>query len=145
MDNNKTACRPKFATMAGPGNARAIEDDTIRRALARKAYRAQIKSLLDESSDTPLAEAWQRVYPFPVDPACELPDRRGIIEDLADFAEVLQPSLDGMKANRLCRLIEKYAACGSSQSDPSVSLACQTDWGDARLETVSGRGSFSAG
>jgi hypothetical protein len=29
---------------------------------------------------------------------------------LADFAETLQPSLDGVKADQLCRLIEKYAA-----------------------------------
>jgi hypothetical protein len=56
---------------------------------------------------------WQRVCPFPTDPANELPDRRGIIEDLADFAKALQPSLDGMKADRLCRLIEKYDACES--------------------------------
>src|SRR5208337_3063923 len=104
---------------AGPGNAGAIKDGAMRRDLARKAYRARIESLLDDSSDAPLAEAWQRVYPFPIDAASELPDRRGIIEDLADFAEVLQPGLDGMKANRLCLLIEKYAACESGQSDPS--------------------------
>jgi hypothetical protein len=102
--------------------ARAIKDDTTRRTAARKAYRAKIESMLDESSDEPLADVWQRSYPFPIDPAAELPDRRGIIEDLADFAEVLQPSMDGMKANRLLRLIEKYAACGSRQSDLSVFL-----------------------
>jgi hypothetical protein len=54
-----------------------------------------------------MADVWQRVYRFPI----ELPNRRGIIEDLADFAEVLQPSLDGMMTDRLFRLIEKYAAC----------------------------------
>ena len=91
-----------------------------RRTAARKAYRAKIESLLDESRDERLAEVWQRVCPFPIDPACELPDRRGIIEDLADFAVVLQPSLDGMKADRLCRLIEKYAACESRQFDLPV-------------------------
>jgi hypothetical protein len=44
-----------------------------------------------------------------------------MVEDLADFAEVLQPSLDGMKANKLCRLIEKYAAYEFCPSDLSVS------------------------
>ena len=97
-------------------NARAIKDDTNRRTATRKAYRAKIKSLLDESRDERLADVWQRVYPFPIDPAYELPDRQGIIEDLADFAVALHPTLDGMRADRLCRLIAKYAACESRQS-----------------------------
>ena len=88
-------------------NSRAIEDDITRRTVARTAYRAKIESLLDESSDERLADMWQRVYRFPV----EVPDRRAIIEDLADLAEALKPSLDGMKADRLCRLIEKYVGC----------------------------------
>ena len=87
----------------------------------RKAYRAKIKSLFDKSRGERLADVWQRVYPLPIDPTCELPDRRGIIEDLADFADVLQPSLNGLSAHRLCRLIEKYATCGSRQSDLTVS------------------------
>ena len=100
MDNdNKTAVRSKLERMVRASNVRAIKDDTTRRTAARKAYRAKIESLLDESRDERLADVWQRVYPFPIDPASELPDRRGIIEDLADFAEVLQPSLDGMKAD----------------------------------------------
>jgi hypothetical protein len=78
--------------------------------VARKVYRAKIESLLDESRDERLADVWQRVYPFPIDPAYELPDRRGMLEDLADFAERLQLSLDGVKADQLCRLIEKCAA-----------------------------------
>jgi hypothetical protein len=94
------------------------EENTL---VAEPTYRAKIESLLDESRDERLADVWQRLYPFPIDPAYELPDRRGIIEDLADFAEALQPSLNGMKADRLCRLIEKYAACESRQSDLSVS------------------------
>jgi hypothetical protein len=88
-------------------NSRAIEDDITRRTVARNAYRAKIESLLDESSDERLADVWQWVYHFPI----ELPDRREIIEDLADLAEALKPSLDGMQADRLCRLIENYAAC----------------------------------
>ncbi len=107
MDNDdKTAVRPELERTVTAGNARAIEHDITRRTAARKAYRAKTESLLDESSDGRLADVWQRVYRFPTDPAHELPDRRGIIEDLADFAEALRPSLDGMMADRLCRLIE---------------------------------------
>ena len=53
---------------------------------------------------------WQLVCPFTIDPAYPPSDRRGIIRDLTDFAEAIQPSLDGMEADQLCRLIEKYAA-----------------------------------
>jgi hypothetical protein len=112
---------PELTRMVRGSAARAIKDDTTRTTAARKAYRAKIGSLLDESRDERLADAWQRVYPCPMDPAHELPDRRGIIEDLADFAEALQPSLDGMQGDRLCRLIEEYAACDSRQSDLPVS------------------------
>jgi hypothetical protein len=140
MDNDtKTAVRPKSERMARAGNARAIKDGTARRIAARKAYRAKIESLLDESGDERLAEVWQQVNPFPVDPARELRDRRGIIEDLADFAEALQPGLDGMKADPLCRLIEKYAARESRQSDLSASHAaspCRSG------ELLRGRGSL---
>jgi hypothetical protein len=118
MDNNKTALRPQLDGMARASNAKAIKDG--RRTGVRKARRSKIESLLDESRDEQLAEVWQRVYPFHFNPANELPDRRGIIEDLADFVEAIQPSLDGMKADRICRLIEKYAACKSRQSDVPV-------------------------
>ena len=115
-NESKTAARPRRMVRA------SIKDDTTRRTAARKAYRAKIEFLLDESGDGRLADVWQGVYPFPIDPTCELPDRRGIIEDLADFAASLQPNRDGMKADQLCRLIETYAAYASRQSDLSVSL-----------------------
>ena len=101
------AVKPKVARMT---SAKIIMDAATERTAARKAYRTKIESLLAESKDERLAHVWQRVYPFPIDPACELPDRRGIIQDLADFAEVLQPRLEGMKPHRLCRLVEHYAA-----------------------------------
>ena len=111
MDNEKkTAARPKLARTARAGRAMAIKNRAARRNAARKAYRAKIESLLDESRDDALADVWQRVCPFAVDPAYGLSDRRGIILDLTDFAEAIQPSLDGMEADQLCRLIEKYAA-----------------------------------
>ena len=115
-NENKTAVRPGFKMMVSVNNARAIKDAN-RRTAARKAYRAKIESLLDKSRDEQLAQVWQQVYPLPIDPGYELPDRRGIIADMADFAEILQPSLNGMKADRLCRLIEKYAASVSRQPD----------------------------
>ena len=134
-NKNKTAGRPKTAKAARPGNVRvigararkaralrvrairalgiragAIRAESARRAAARNAYRAQIESLLEESEDQALADAWRRVSPFPMDSACELPNRRGMISDLADFAAALQPSLVGLKAERLCGLLERYAA-----------------------------------
>ena len=139
-NDNKTAVRPKPKKMSRASNARASKNGTTRRTAARKAYRAKIESLLDKSRDVQLADVWQRVYPSPIDPASELPDHRGIIEDLADFSEVLQPSLDGMEADRLCRLIElieKYAACESRQSDLPVS---QTASSHRSGERVRGRG-----
>jgi len=51
------------------------------------------------------------VCPFAVDPRMNCQIAEGSFEDLIDFAEALQPSLDGTKAEKLCRLIEKYAAC----------------------------------
>ncbi len=111
MDNdNMTAVMPKLERMVRACNITAIRNGAARRSAARRAYRAKIESLLDESRDERLADMWQQVCPFAVDPAYELPDRRGIIRDLTDFAEVIRPSLDGMKADQLCRLIEKYAA-----------------------------------
>jgi hypothetical protein len=104
-DNTKTAVSPELKSMGTAGNAAA---DATRRIAARKAYRARIESLLDESRDERLADVWQRVYPFPVEPAGALPDRRGMIEDLVDFVETLQPSLGNVTADQLCRLIEKY-------------------------------------
>ncbi|MEI8373028.1 MAG: hypothetical protein WCJ35_09385 [Planctomycetota bacterium] len=111
MNNDqKSAVTPKLERFVSTSNATATKSDT--RIAARKAYRAKIESLLDESRDERLADMWQRAYPLTIDPAYELPDRRGIIEDLADFAEVLQPSLGNMKSHRLCQMLEKYATYG---------------------------------
>ena len=41
-------------------------------------------------------------------------DRLGVIQDLADFAEVLQPSLEDMTADRLCRRVERYAGAANA-------------------------------
>jgi hypothetical protein len=108
-DSKRTTAKPKFNWTVRAGGAMAIKDDSARRMAARKAYRAKIESLLNESNDELLAGVWQRVCPMHIGAAYELPDRRGIIKDLVDLAEVLKPSLTDMKANRLCRLIETYA------------------------------------
>ena len=110
---NEITVRPKLERRTRIGNNR--------RTAAAKAYRAKIESLLAESGDEPLADVWQRVCPFHIDLGCEVPDRRGIIEDLADFAEVLKPNLNGMKPRRLCWLIEEYAVPESRQSNQSFS------------------------
>lgn len=77
------------------------------RTAARRNYHARIEALLDEAKGEVLADLWRRLCPFPVD---ELPDCYAVIEDLADFAEALEPGLEDMRADELCRLIEKYAA-----------------------------------
>ena len=73
---------------------------------SRTASITQIETLLDKVDDPVLAYLWRQICPLQVD---QLPDRRGIIADLADFAQVLQPHLNGMQAPELCRLIEDYA------------------------------------
>ena len=84
----------------------AVNIGTARTAAGRD-YRARIEALLDKANGEVLADLWQEVCPYPVD---ELPEHHAIIEDLADFAEVLQPHLADMQADELCRLIQKYAA-----------------------------------
>ena len=62
----------------------------------------RIETLLDKVDDPVLADLWRQIRPRHAD---QLPDRRRIIADLADFAEVLQPDLHGMQAPQLCKLI----------------------------------------
>jgi hypothetical protein len=76
------------------------------RTVAETTRRATIEALLDKASDEVLADLWQEVCPHRVD---EFSERQGLIEDLADFAEVLQPRLADMQTDELCRLIERYA------------------------------------
>lgn len=120
MDRNtKAAVRSKVNKMVSTSNSPAVKSEVLMKIAARKAYRAKIASLLNKSRDERLADVWRRVYPFPIESPHELPDRRGIIEDLADFAVALRPSLSGMPAHRLCQLVEKYAAYESRPSELS--------------------------
>ena len=82
------------------------------RTTAGSHYRAGIESLLDKASSEVLGHLWRDVFPYHVD---QLPQRHAIIEDLADFAEVLQPQLADMQANQLCGLIEKYVVTRKRQ------------------------------
>jgi hypothetical protein len=72
-----------------------------------RASIARIETLLDKVADPVLADLWLRICPLQVE---QLPNRRGIIADLADYAEVLHPHLSGMRPPQLRRLIESYAA-----------------------------------
>jgi hypothetical protein len=88
MDNdNKTTVGPKLERMMRASNARVIKDDTTRRTAARKAYRAKIESLFDESRDERLADVWQRLYPFGSRHFLELPlgcpTHRALVRSLA--------------------------------------------------------------
>ena len=94
---------------------------SIARTAAGKVCRATIEALLDEANAEVLAALWQEVCPYPVD---ELPERQAMVEDLADFAEVLQPRLVGMQVDELCRLIHRYAVPGRRRPSFVSSLNC---------------------
>lgn len=104
------------------------------RTPAGRDHRARIEALLDKANSEVLAHLWEEVFPYPVD---ELPQRPAMIEDLADFAEVLQPRFADMPAEQLCRLIEKYAATRRRQQSFVRSLTCGA--GERRAADVMSR------
>lgn len=111
--NTKTTVRPKLGRMARANMGTATKAATGRRTAA--SHCAKIEALFDKVATERLADLWQRLYPLPIEPDCELPDRQGIIEDLADFGQVLQPNSDGMTADQLCWLIDKCGrACNAT-------------------------------
>jgi hypothetical protein len=94
------------------GNSRVVRPLATIPAWAKRpttsgVYRAKVEVLLGRADAALLSSVWQEVFPCVAD---KLPDRRGMIEDLADFAEVLRPQLAGMRPNQLCRLIQANAA-----------------------------------
>ena len=99
------AARPTPVGEAGADEV--IEAVIYGRAATWVASMARIEALLEQVDDPVLADLWRQICPLRVD---QLPDRQGMIVDLADFAEVLEPRLNGMKAWQLCKLIEAYAA-----------------------------------
>src|ERR1700690_3859787 len=105
-DKTKWIARPKPDEAARAGSAKPIR--TSKKTGRAKAYRAKIDALLAELTCEQLLLAWKLVCPAPIAVAFGLPDRPGIIQDLADFAEVLRPDLRGMTADELCRHVEKY-------------------------------------
>jgi hypothetical protein len=100
-----TAVRPTPVWEAGADEV--TEAGSRTETATRTASMTRIDNLLDKVDDPVLADLWGRICPIDVE---QLPDRQGMIADLADFAEVLQPRLIGMQASQLCRLIEAYAA-----------------------------------
>jgi hypothetical protein len=77
--------------------------------------RARIEAMLAELADERLLGAWMRVCPIAPESAPHAPDRRGIIRDLADLAEALQPKLAEMTAEELCRQIERYGCADGAE------------------------------
>jgi hypothetical protein len=100
-----TAVRPTPVWEAGAD--KVIEAGIRARTAARAASITRIETLLEKVDNPVLADLWRQICPLHVE---QLPDRQGVIADLADFAEVLQPRLNGMQGPQLCRLIEVYAA-----------------------------------
>ena len=100
-----TAVEPTPVWEAGAD--KVIEAGIRTRTATWTASITRIERLLDKVDDPVLADLWRQICPLDVE---QLPDRQGMIADLADFAEVLQPRLNGMQAPQLCRLIEAYAA-----------------------------------
>ena len=86
--------------------AKVIKAGIRTRTATRTAATSPTEALLDKVDDPILANLWQQIRPLHVG---QLPDRQRIIADLAGFAEVLRPRLNGMQAPQLCRLIEAYA------------------------------------
>jgi hypothetical protein len=95
------------------------------RTAAERSRRATIEILLDKANHQVLADLWQEVCPYLVD---ELPERQGLIEDLADFAEVLRPSLGDIQTDELCRLIQRYA--GACRRHPRFVRSLSSGVGD---------------
>jgi|SRR5208282_4169852 len=120
-DKTKWIVRPKPSRTARAANAKPIK--TSKRTGRRRAYRAKIEALLAELTCERLLLAWKQVCPSPIANAFGLPDRPGIIQDLADFAEVLQPDLRGTTADQLCRQVEKYGGAANRKTNrPTLRL-----------------------
>jgi hypothetical protein len=118
-DETKLIVRPKPGNVSRAGNAKPIK--TSKRTGPGNAYRAKIEALLAELACERLVGIWQQVCPLPIASEFGLPDRQGIIQDLADFAEVLQPNLKDMTADQLCRRVERYADAASREKNwPSL-------------------------
>jgi hypothetical protein len=100
-----TTVRPKRKR-----TAKANEANSGKRAAACR--RAKVGLLFAELATDRLAGLWRRLFPLSVDSGRELPDRQEMIEDLADFGQVLQPNQDGLTADQLCWMLDKFGrAC----------------------------------
>jgi hypothetical protein len=118
-DKAKLIVRPKPDRVSRDNNVEPIK--TSKSTGPGKAYRAKIETLLAELAYERLVAIWQQVCPLPTAFELGLPDRLGIIQDLADFAAVLQPNLKDMTADQLCRQVEKNGgAANRKKNRPSL-------------------------
>ena len=114
---------------------KGVEAVIVTRTAIRAAPMTWIETLLDKVDDSVLASLWRQVCPPHVD---RLPDRRGIIADLADFAEVLQPRSSGIRASQLCRLIAATATQRRRSQRFLRELLCDVNAGQRRVRGSSG-------
>ena len=118
-DKTNRTVRPRAVGAAKASNGKPAQTST--RTGSRKLYRVQIETLLAELASGQLIEAWQRVCPFAIATEFGLPDHPGILQDLADLAEVLQPNLENMTADQLCRWVAKYGGAATrGQNRPTL-------------------------
>lgn len=114
-DKTERIVRPKPGGGAKASNVKPVK--TRKRTGRGRAYRAKIEAMLAELASEQLVDVWQRVYPFAIASEFDLPNRQGIIQDLADFAVVLQPDLEGITADQLCRRVEKYGGAANREKN----------------------------
>lgn len=120
-DRKAVKDRTKLIVRLKPGRvsraAYVKPSTTSMKAGPGKAYRAKIEALLAELPCEQLVDVWQQVCPFLIASEFGLPDRLGIIQDLADFVEILQPNLEDMTADQLCRWVERYAGAANQEKN----------------------------
>jgi hypothetical protein len=113
-DKSEPIVRLELGKIARTGNGRPIK--FRKKTELRQAYRAKIEAMLAELACEQLVDAWRQVCPFAIAAEFGLPDRLGIIRDLADFAEVLQSNLEEMTSEQLCRQVAKYGRAANRKT-----------------------------
>jgi len=112
-DQTKRIVSPELGRVARASNGTPIR--TGKRTGPGKAHSVQIEAMLAELTRERLVDVWQQVCPFAIASEYGLPDCRGIIRDLADFARVLQPNLEDLTADQLCRRVERYGGAANRE------------------------------
>jgi hypothetical protein len=105
-----SAVRPQPGERAQANKAGASRDLTGSRNVVRGHTRIEV--LLGGVTTAQLADLWRRLYPLPLESDRQLPGRPALLDDLADFGQVLQPNADGLTADQLCWLLSKCGRAG---------------------------------